>query len=331
MKKINISFVVLFLFLCSLLNAQTKQGAIAFWDMIVNPYNSAVDQSYNLMIDVVHSSPSTRPKILRGIDELDKKTQDALKAYATLPTDLLPEYEKLRKGATFAIKAMRFIFDFDKMRAKESLLSSNLTSKDVLQRLKDNEVINRRLDSITQIFHKDMDNYVLSNKLTVSKGADTASINEKKKVSEVMDFSSEMYKTYLETVIPFEDYLKLINLGDTTGLKKARQDIRLVIEAKMKQLDAKKATKATDVLFQDMQQILKTLKSFTESPCDKLMKLLSTPEQAQSQQMVDDYNSVLKEIQSVYLPTVNGFHQKYTQYRQNNIKPRKTTYEVVKE
>jgi hypothetical protein len=331
MKKTNIFFGVLFLFFSPLLNAQTKQAAITFWDWIVTPYNTAVDQSYNLMIDVVHSSSATRPRILKSIDDLDNKTQDALKAYAALPADLLPEYEKLKKGATFAIKAMRFIFDFDNMRAKESLLSSNLTSKEVLQRLKDNEVINRRLDSITQSFHKDMDNYVQSNKLTVSKGGDTASINEKKKVSEVMDFSSEMYKIYLETVIPFEDYLKLINLGDTTALKKARQDMQLVMDAKMKQLDSKKTTKSTDVLFQDMQQILKTLKSFTESPSDKLMKLLSTPEQAQSQQMVEDYNGVLKEIQSVYLPTVNGFHQKYTQYRQNNIKPRKTTYEVVKE
>jgi hypothetical protein len=331
MKKTNTSIVLLFLFFSSMLKAQPKQAAITFWDWIVTPYNMSVDQSYNLMIDVVHSSPATRPKILRGIDELDKKTQDALKAYAALPTDLLPEYEKLKKGATFAIKAMRYIFDFDNMRAKESVIASTLTSKEVLQRLKDNEIINKRLDSITQIFHKDMDAYVQSNKLTISKGSDTANINEKKKVSEIMDYSSEIYKIYLETVIPFEDYLKLINFGDTTALKKVRQELRLVVDAKMKQLDLKKATKSADVLFQDMQQILKTMKSFADAPCDKLMKLLTTPEQAQSQQMVEDYNGVLKEIQSVYLPTVNGFHQKYTQYRQNNIKPRKTVYEVVKE
>lgn len=329
MKKPNILLpTLLFLFFSFMLKAQPQSPAMQFWDWIMIPYNTSFDMSYNLAIDVIHSSPANQQYILKAIDELDNTTKNALKVYAELPADLLPEYEKLRKNAALAIKTMRVLLDFDNMRARELSSNTTLTSREVLQRIKQGELLSHRLDSIQRSFYKDIQTYAQSNKIRLIEG-DTASAHEKKNVAEVLDFSTEMYKTYLESKIPFEDFLNFLKLEDTIALHNARKELSVVVQIKMKQLDEKRGEKSKDALFLEVEQFLKTLRTFSEKPSADFMKLLTTPKHDHTQQIFDDYNAVIKALNTVYLPSVNGFNEKYSEYKQNNIKPRKTKIQVV--
>ncbi len=329
MKKASILFLtLLFLFFNLSTKAQPQSPAMQFWDWVMIPYNTSFDMSYNLSIDMIHSSPANRQQILNSIDLLDKTTQNALKVYAELPSDLLPEYEKLRKNAALAIKTMRVLLDFDNMKAQELSINSNLTSREVLQRIKQGEQMSDRLDSIQKSFYKDILAYAQSNKIKIMEG-DTADANEKKNVASILGFSTGLYKTYLESKIPFEDFLNFLKLEDTTALYNARKELNVVIQNKIKLLDGKRVEKSKDALFMEVEQFLKTMKTFSEKPSADLIKLLTTPTDNHTKEIVDDYNAVIKDLKAVFLPSVNGFNQKYNEYKQKNIKPRKPKYEAV--
>jgi hypothetical protein len=329
MKRTNIILSTLLLLVFSdNLKAQQQSPAMKFWDWIMIPYNAASDMSYNLSVDIIHSNPTTRQQLLNNIDLLDKTTQDALKVYAEMPNDMLPEYEKLRKNAALAIKTMRVLLDFDNMKAQELAASANLTSREVLQRIKRSELLSKRLDSIQGSFYKDIQAYAASNKIKIIEG-DTAANNEKKRVVDVLGYASDMYKIYLESKIPFEDFLNSVKLEDTTALYKSQKELNAIVQAKIKQLDVKRAIKSTDVLFIELEQVLKNLKTFSEKPSNQLITLFTTPSEKRTQEIADNFNAIIKDLNAQYLPNINGFNQKYSEYKQKNVKPRKSKVQVV--
>jgi hypothetical protein len=329
MKKTNTLWPTLLLFFFThTLVAQPQPPAMQFWNWVMVPYNTSFDMSYNLTIDIIHSSPANRQQLLNSIDALDKTTQGALKVYAELPSDLLPEYEKLRKNAALAIKTMRVMLDFDNMKAQELASKTTLTSREALQRMRQSESLSGRLDSIQRSFSKDIQTYAQANKIRIIEG-DAADTQEKMKVAEVLGYASDMYKIYLESKIPLEDFLHAVKLEDTTAMIKTRKELIVMTQTKMKVLDAKRATKATDALFIDMEQLLKTLKSFSEKPSEYLLKLMTTSQDNRTQEIVDNFNTTIKDLNTTYLPSLNAFNQKYNDYKQKNVKPRKTKYEAV--
>jgi hypothetical protein len=329
MKKTNIFMPTLLLVIFSnCLKAQSHPPAMQFWNLVMIPYNSSFDMSYNLSIDIIHSSSANRQQLLKNIDLLDKTTQSALKVYSELPSDLLPEYEKLRKNATLAIKTMRVLLDFDNLKAQELAATTNLSSREALQRMMQSERLSSRLDSIQRSFTKDIQAYAQSNKIRIIE-SDSAEMFEKKKVAEFLGYSSDIYIVFLESKIPLEDFLNALKLEDTTALVKARKELIVQTQTKMKLLDGKRANKATDALFLEMERILKTLKTFSEKPSEQLITLMTTAPDKRTQEIVDNFNATIKDINTIYLPSLNTFNQKYSEYKQKNVKPRKTKYEAV--
>jgi hypothetical protein len=309
--------------------AQNSQSAdLKFWEWIVTPYNTIADQSYNLTIDMIHSDAQNKPALINEIDQLNHMTLTTLKMYESLPADMLPEYDKLRTSAAIAVKTMRIVMDLDKLAAKIQSVST-LSSREILERMRQSEQLTNRLDSLDVSFQNTLATFAKAHNIKLVSG-DTATANEKKRVGEVLNFSSALQKMYLETMMPFDDFTKLLSLEDSSiALIKSREALRTVIIEKKKQFSTLAKSKPNDNLLLEMDAFLKAMNDFSDAPVDAITIYLKTPKDDRTIKIGRDYNLAINAYNTELVPAINNFSIKIQEYKQKNIPPRKTKYKVV--
>lgn len=309
--------------------AQSNKSAdLKFWEWIVTPYNTISDQSYNLTIDMIHADAQNKANLVNGIEQLNQMTVATLKMYESLPSDMLPEYEKLRTSAAISIKTMRVVLDLDNLTSKVQSIPV-LSSREILERMRQSAELSKRLDSLDGSFQNTLATFAKARNIKLLSG-DTATANEKKRVGDVLNFSTALYKMYLETMMPFEDFTKLLSLEDSSiALIKTREALRTAITEKKKQYKSLEISKPKDALLLEMDTFLNSMIDFSGTPIDAIIIYLKTPKDDRTIKMGRDYNLAINAYNTELVPAINNFSVKMQEYKQKNIPPRKTKYKVV--
>ncbi len=306
----------------------SKSADLKFWEWIVTPYNTIADHSYNLTIDMIHSNAQNKAALINEIDQLNQMTVTTLKMYESLPSDMLPEYDKLRTSAAIAVKTMRIVLDLDNLSKKVQSVSI-LSSREILERMRQSADLSKRLDSLDVAFQNTLASFAKAHNIKLVSG-DTASTNEKKRVGDVLNFSSALHKMFLETMMPFEDFTKLLSLEDSSiAIIKSRDALRIAIVEKRKQYAALEKAKLNDALLLEMDNFLKAMNAFSDLPAEAITIYLKTPKDDRTIKIGRDYNLAINAYNTELLPAINNFSLKMQEYKQENIPPRKTKYKVV--
>ena len=329
MKKIVLSSVFFFAFFQTpILIAQNKPNPHVMWDLVATPYNAIADKSYNLTVDLVHSDAQTIAKVANELLDLNKNIKTAIELYENLPKDIPVEFNKLRLSALNCTKKIETFLSLDNLK-KTMQAPPPATAREALARLKESEIMSSFVDSVNASFQNTAIGFAKTYSIKFAQ-SDTATANARKRVSDVFGFTQTIQKIFLETQMPFEDFMTHLEKRDTTNkIANIYKVLQLVLKEKRTQLNTLKTLKPKDALLIETLEYIDALQAFSQNECPKIVEALKTPDDEKTAQQVRQFNIAINIYNTELMPRFNNFSQNIEAYKRKNIPSRKTVMTAV--